>query len=78
VITHVAADIEVEAMAEMALRLNRMVAQKGTMRTRDQIARFFDGLELAELGIVQPQQWRPADPVSPASVAAWSGVARKP
>ena len=64
VITHVAADIEVEAMTEMAQQLNRMVAQKGTMRTRDQITRFFDGLELAEPGIVQPQPWRPTGPVS--------------
>jgi hypothetical protein len=78
VITHVAADIDVEAMAEMAQRLNRMVAQKGTMRTKAQITRFFDGLELAEPGIVQPQLWRPAGPVSLASVTAWSGVARKP
>jgi hypothetical protein len=78
VITHVAADIEVEAMAEMAQRLNRMVAQKGTMRTKAQIARFFDGLELAEPGIVQPQLWRPAGPVSLANVTAWCGVARKP
>ena len=59
VIAHVAADIEVEAMARMAQLLNRMVAQKGTMRTRAQITRFFDGLELAEPGIVQPQLWRP-------------------
>jgi hypothetical protein len=78
VITHVAADIEVEVMAEMAQRLNRMVAQKGTMRTRDQITRFFDGLELEEPGIVQPQFWRPASPVSLANVPVWSGVARKP
>ena len=78
VITHVAADIEVEAMAEMAQRLNRLVAQKGTMRTRAQVARFFNGLELAPPGIVQPQLWRPAGPVSLANVTAWCGVARKP
>jgi hypothetical protein len=77
VITHVAADIEVEAMAEMAQRLNRMVAQKGTMRTKAQIARFFDGLELTQPGIVQPQLWQPTGPVSLTNVTAWSGVARK-
>ena len=42
------------------------------------ITRFFDGLELAEPGVVQPQQWRP-DPVviSPDQVTAWCAVARK-
>ena len=77
VITHVASDIEVDAMAEMAQRLNQMVAQKGTMRDKAGIMRFFDGLTLVEPGLVQPQLWRPAGPVSSANVAAWSGVARK-
>jgi S-adenosyl methyltransferase len=40
--------------------------------------RFFTGLELAEPGIVQPQQWRPASPPADAEVMLWSGVARKP
>jgi hypothetical protein len=78
VLTHPAADIEVESMAEMARRLNRLVAQKGTTRDNAQIRRFFTGLELIEPGIVQPQYWRPAGPVSTAPVTAWSGVARKP
>ncbi len=76
VITHVAADVEVDAMAEMAQRLNRLVAEKGTMRGKADVARFFDGLELAEPGIVQPQLWRPDGP-GPVNVPAWSGVARK-
>jgi hypothetical protein len=78
VLTHPAADIEAESMAEMARRLNRLVAQKGTMRQNAQIRRFFDGLELVDPGVVQPQYWRPAGPVSTAAVTAWSGVARKP
>ncbi len=78
VLTHPAADIEAESMAEMARRLNRLVAQKGTMRDNAQILRFFDGLELVDPGLVQPQHWRPAGPVHSAPVTAWSGVARKP
>jgi hypothetical protein len=78
VLTHPAADIEAESMAEMAKRLNRLVAQKGTMRDNAQIRHFFTGLELIEPGTVQPQYWRPAGPVSTAPVTAWSGVARKP
>jgi hypothetical protein len=78
VLTHVASDINAEAMAEMAKRLNSMVAEKGTMRDKAQITRFFDGLELAQPGVVQPQHWRPAGPVPDGNVTAWSGVARKP
>lgn len=42
------------------------------------VTRFFDGLELAEPGMVQPRQWRPDSLVnSPDQVTAWCGVARK-
>jgi hypothetical protein len=49
-----------------------------TLRTRDEVARFFGGLTMIEPGVVQPQQWRP-DPASetPAEVTAWCGVALK-
>ncbi len=77
VLTHVAGDIEAEAMAEMAKRLNELVAQKGTMRTKAEVTRFFAGLELAEPGVVQPQRWRPEGRVPRGNVTAWSGVARK-
>jgi hypothetical protein len=48
------------------------------MRDRAAITRFFDGLQLLEPGVVQPQQWRP-DPgsLSPPQVTAWCGVAQK-
>jgi hypothetical protein len=48
------------------------------MRDRAAVTRFFDGLELAEPGVVQPQRWRP-DPgvIGPDQVTAWCGVARK-
>ena len=64
----------------MTRRLNeRMSGPQATMRDRAAITRFFDGLELLEPGVVQPQQWRPDDPlaVSPDQVTAWCGVARK-
>jgi hypothetical protein len=42
------------------------------------ITRFFDGLELAEPGVVQPRQGRPDSLAnSPDQVTAWCGVARK-
>jgi hypothetical protein len=77
-ISHPAADIETEAMAQMAERLNKLMAEKVTFRTRPQVARFFEGLELVEPGMVRVQEWRPATEMEAKSPAAlWGGVARK-
>ena len=49
-----------------------------TFRTRPAVARFFDGLELVEPGLVQASKWRPASEAEAASPAAlWAGVPRK-
>jgi hypothetical protein len=80
VLAHPASDIRAAEMAEMTKRVNqRMSGAAATMRDRAAITRFFDGLELLEPGVVQPQQWRPepGDP-GPPQVTAWCGVARKP
>jgi hypothetical protein len=77
--THPASDIAAAEMREMAQRLNQLMAEKVTFRGRAEVARFFDGLELAEPGMVRVQEWRPntkAEATSPA--ALWCGVARKP
>jgi hypothetical protein len=49
------------------------------VREPEQVVRFFDGLELAEPGVVPIHQWRP-DPgtVNPPEVPAYGGVGRKP
>jgi hypothetical protein len=80
VLGHPASDIRAAKMAEMTRRVNeRMSGPKATMRDRDAITRFFDGLDLLEPGLVQPQQWRPEPGIlSPPQVTAWCGVARKP
>ena len=77
--SHPAKDINAEAMARMAESLNKMMAEKVTFRDHSAVARFFDGLELAEPGMVQASKWRPASESEAASPAAlWAGVARKP
>ena len=80
VLAHPASDIRAAEMAEMTKRVNqRMTGPKATMRDRAAISRFFDGLELLEPGVVEPQQWRPELGVfNPPQVTAWCGVARKP
>ncbi|MFB4315290.1 SAM-dependent methyltransferase [Actinomadura sp. 21ATH] len=51
------------------------------LRTPERIARFFDGLDLLEPGVVSVSRWRP-EPTpfggEPAEVDAFCGVARKP
>jgi hypothetical protein len=76
-LSHPASDIEAAVMTKAATRLNRLMSQRVTLRTRAEVSRFFDGLVLAEPGIVQPPRWRPAGPVHEADISVWCGVARK-
>ncbi|MEU1408603.1 SAM-dependent methyltransferase [Streptomyces sp. NPDC005728] len=52
---------------------------KLTQRTPENVARFFDGLELLEPGVVSCSRWRPenAEGAEPEEVAMFGGVARK-
>lgn len=77
-LSHPAKDIEAAAMAELASSLARAVQEPIALRTRPEVTRFFEGLELAEPGVVQASKWRPASEVEAASPAVlWAGVARK-
>jgi hypothetical protein len=51
-----------------------------TLRTKDQVAAFFDGLELLDPGLVTAAQWRPDQPPteSDARIGIWAAVGRKP
>ena len=55
---------------------------RGQVRSREQIARFFDGLDLVEPGLVYLPEWRPDEPVrrplDPGSTLMLGGVGRKP
>jgi S-adenosyl methyltransferase len=78
-LSHPASDIRPDAVAEMARRVNaRLGPTRGTMRDQGQVTRLFDGLDLLEPGVVQPQWWHPAGPVSGADIGVWGGAARKP
>jgi hypothetical protein len=78
-LSHPAKDIEAEKMAAMAERLNLMMAEKVTFRSQQEVARFFNGLELVDPGLVNVPQWRPGSAAEANSPAAlWGGVARKP
>jgi len=77
-LSHPASDIEPEKLAELAKRLNKVMAQRTTVRSRDQVAWFCDGLELVEPGMVNVPHWRPGSAEEESSPAAlWGGVALK-
>ena len=80
VVSHPAGDIRPDSVAEMTRRMNqRLDGPKATMRDRQQISRFFDGLELLEPGVVEPPQWRPVPgKPAPPDVTIWCGAGRKP
>jgi len=80
VISHPASDILAELVAEIARRYNESVITPVTLRAFGQVARFFDGLELVDPGIVQCHRWhpRPGDAVDGHEVAGWGAVGRKP
>ncbi|MGW6914139.1 SAM-dependent methyltransferase [Kitasatospora sp. NPDC054939] len=79
-ISHATGDFAPPVDAAKGPALYRNASAQLTMRTREQVLRFFDGLELADPGLVTAPLWRPDQPALPtdAQVALWVGVARKP
>ena len=77
VISHPAADVQTEAVAQVAAQYNEHVVNGQTRRTRAQVEGFFDGLELLPPGVVQTPQWRPEQPPAGSQVPMWAGVGRK-
>ena len=77
-ISHVPSDMHATAMKAMGDRLNRLLAQRSTYRSKEQVTRFFDGLNLVPPGVVPIQEWRPGTPEEASAAAAmWGGVAFK-
>jgi hypothetical protein len=78
VLGHPASDIEVDATASATSGLNNKLAEPVTFRSHDEVARFLDGVEVLEPGLVQYPQWRPDPDTRPTGpVSAWCAVARK-
>ncbi|SCF06651.1 S-adenosyl methyltransferase [Micromonospora viridifaciens] len=77
-VTHPTGDFDPEAMAAAVAS----AAQGGMTlvpRSRAEVARFFDGWELIEPGLVPVMAWQPDNPPSdPHAAYYWAGVARKP
>jgi hypothetical protein len=78
-ISHPASDIQ-PSQAEAQRRYNERVSTPQTLRTRDEVARFFDGLDLVPPGVVYVHAWRPdpGDVPPEGGVSAYGAVACKP
>ncbi|MFF6989108.1 SAM-dependent methyltransferase [Streptomyces sp. NPDC010273] len=85
-ISHVTADFDPEPWA----KVTAIYEEAGTpvkVRSRDEVARFFTGLDLLEPGIAVGHRWRPApateelseaEAPTDAKVSLWTGVGIKP
>ncbi|MFI8930942.1 SAM-dependent methyltransferase [Streptomyces sp. NPDC053474] len=72
--------LDPERMREMIEQWNEASDNPRVNRSPEQLARFFDGLDLLEPGLVSVSRWRP-EPLKgrlPAEVDDFGGVARKP
>jgi hypothetical protein len=71
-------DIDTRRVATATATLNsRLRGAQMTMRSRDQIAAYFDGLDFVEPGLVPLPEWRALrNPLQP--IPCYAGVARKP
>ena len=59
--------------------INQMMRQRYTPRSREQVARFFAGMDLVEPGLVPVEDWRPEPGTADAGTSAlYGGVGRKP
>jgi len=79
VLSHVTSDIRRESAANAAVHYKK-VTSGATLRGRDEILRFFAGLELIDPGLVQVSHWRPDEPEPADADKVWilGGVGRKP
>jgi O-methyltransferase involved in polyketide biosynthesis len=81
VINHSTSAINGEAMEEAVRHWNLVGTPSMTLRTTQEVTRFFDGLELLPPGVVSCSRWRPdpsEDGELPEEVDEFCGVARKP
>ena len=73
-------DMSAEEMAEMGAKveqLYQLTTASLVTRTRAEVARFFDGLELVDPGLVEIQLWRPDKQDSILPGGFYGGVGRK-
>jgi hypothetical protein len=78
-LTHMASDLLAqEAQDSLEDMQGQMMRMRFMSRNREQVARFFEGTELVEPGLVPVEEWRPDPETSGAGRSSlWCGVGRK-
>jgi hypothetical protein len=78
-ITHAASDlIDPQELRGLYDSLNGKAQQQFQWRPREQVARFFDGTDLVEPGLVRVDDWRPEPGAAgPRKSGMWAAVGRK-
>jgi S-adenosyl methyltransferase len=80
-LSHVTSDFDPETFERLRSQGANWRGPAGQIREGPEIARFFDGLELVEPGLVPAHRWRPDDAsgtYTDAEVSMYAGVARVP
>jgi S-adenosyl methyltransferase len=81
-ISHPASDVDSGEIAAAYERLRGLMGEPPVLRSYAEIARFFEGLDMVDPGLVQLHRWRPdpadAESVLNYDVPAYAGVALKP
>jgi hypothetical protein len=81
-LAHSSLDVGSEGMREAADKFAELMGNTYVVRSRDQIARFFTGLDLVDPGLVPIEQWRPPPDAEPdptrRPVPLYGALARKP
>ncbi|UUU19354.1 SAM-dependent methyltransferase [Streptomyces sp. DSM 40750] len=77
VISHPTTEVDGEAMAAAVDYWNGQGSAPMTLRSRADLARLFDGVELLPPGLVSCSRWRPEDTDEDVEVTHFGGVGRK-
>jgi hypothetical protein len=79
VLAHPARDIHASQVGTATARMNPLMSEPVTLRTRDEVGRFLDGVDLVEPGLIQLHRWRlgPEGPVPDDDIANYGAVGRK-
>ncbi|MEV0639998.1 SAM-dependent methyltransferase [Streptomyces sp. NPDC050619] len=79
VVSHPTTEVDGEAMTTAVEYWNGQGSSPMTLRSRDDLLRLFDGVELLEPGLVSCSRWRPGAPDAEITdVTHFGGVGRKP
>jgi hypothetical protein len=76
-ISHLASDIMAEEMSALYDRISERTRETFVLRSRDEVAGFFDGLELVDPGVVLVSEWQTVSS-GQIDLPVYAAVGRKP